>query len=345
MSNTLKKGCRAPSSRAVYWLIATLLALTLAGCGGGGETAAVAQPSVSPLDQRPIDNPAVKALFAGGEKVSLLAASTVTVLAIETLFDSVAEVQYSGFFPPHQATLVHPSFHYRYYPATGTYVGVATVDVNGLVPNGVYVMGGVFGGAPVYIAMMYDFIAAPPAPTVWKLYDASGFAYPFSVNTVTGVRTPVANKTSHQSAYAVYGVYDCGYAPQRAANGTWPMQCTDALTKVFFQAYLDPTDDSLHDQSIGSQLPTDTKWVYLGKGPHHPYWGVETPTDSGIYFGNVGYNVVTNVPGDDGRTIWYQDGATGAISRVAIWGNDLWVQGGGILHWLLAIPVTTSGNT
>ena len=219
MWNMHTEGRRAPCDRA-GWLLVALFALTLAGCGGGGETVAAAQPhvsaasAVSPLDQPPVDHPAVKALFANARVASSAPSiSLSTLTAIETLFDSVAEGRFPQFFPPHQATLVHPSFRFRYYSATGTYVGVATVDVNGLVLNGVYVMGGPFGGAPVYIAMMYDFVAAPPAPTVWKVYGASGLNYPFVVDRAAGTRTPLANKTSHGS------IYWCGYAPSRLANG------------------------------------------------------------------------------------------------------------------------------
>ena len=292
MWNTHTEGRRAPCDRA-GWLLVALFALTLAGCGGGGETVAVAQPhvsaasAVSPLDRPPVDHPAVKALFANARVASIAPSiSLSTLTAIETLFDSVAEGRFPQFFPPHQATLVHPSFRFRYYSATGTYVGVATVDVNGLVPNGVYVMGGVFGGAPVYIAMMYDFVAAPPVEKVYAMRGAFGF--PKLVDVENGRLVPPDNQTG------VLSVYGCKWGPLTSA-GRQPYRCVDGdqslvIGKVaYFQAFIDARTNTAKLVPVNDQIQGDEAlWkATVADNPHHDKWAAAVDVVGGIYYAYV----------------------------------------------------------
>ena len=356
MWNTHTEGRRAPCDRA-GWLLVALFALTLAGCGGGGETVAGAQPhvsaasAVSPLDRPPVDHPAVKALFANARVASSAPSISLgTLTAIETLFDSVAEGRFPQFFPPHQATLVHPSFRFRYYSATGTYVGVATVDVNGLVLNGVYVMGGPFGGAPVYIAMMYDFVAAPPAPTVRKLAVSMGLGYVWSVDESTGKLTAFTNKTTHVL------LAFCRYGPKRSADGSvvWGV-CQDVYSKADVQVKIDLGTSSVSETPQAELLPADTVWTLVSTvGAHYPEWGTEFAFADAIYFGGIGGNGVLGTHGQDFK-LWRYDKATGVISVVGNW-DDLnsspYYDASskplpvGSVHWVLGTEVSvSSGNT
>ncbi|MBB1489014.1 hypothetical protein [Oceanospirillum sediminis] len=70
----------------------------------------------------------------------------------ETIFNW-AEGEYSSFFAPGgQATASDDPWTYRYYSATGTYLGINTADE-------VYVMGGSFGSAPVKVGSVSEFLA------------------------------------------------------------------------------------------------------------------------------------------------------------------------------------------
>lgn len=63
-----------------------------------------------------------------------------------------AEKAFPEFFPSHQITQTFDIWRYRYYPETGIYTGVNTLDETG------YVMGGVFGNEPVRIGPVTDLL-------------------------------------------------------------------------------------------------------------------------------------------------------------------------------------------
>jgi len=77
--------------------------------------------------------------------------------AAEVLLD-VAEVRYYSYFLGHSATQTAGPFAYRYYPATQTYLGVVVAADPQYALNGVYVMGGAFGSAPLYVGPMTAFV-------------------------------------------------------------------------------------------------------------------------------------------------------------------------------------------
>jgi hypothetical protein len=56
-----------------------------------------------------------------------------------------AERAFPAFFPGHPATQSFSVIQYRYYPLTGTYLGVATSQGGDFAPGAVYVLGGIFG--------------------------------------------------------------------------------------------------------------------------------------------------------------------------------------------------------
>ena len=129
-------------TRCRPFLTTLCLAATLAACGGSGEPSARA-PASTPSSQR-APAPAA-ALPAVG-----------TSLADQLL--DFAQTRFPQYFPQQQATLSLAPFAYRFYPATGAYLGVV-VDANrGYPMNGVYVMGGSFGPTPLYVGQLNDFI-------------------------------------------------------------------------------------------------------------------------------------------------------------------------------------------
>lgn len=75
------------------------------------------------------------------------------------------ERQYPQYFPGHEPTLSFAPYLYRFYPATGIYLGVADASV--------YVMGGVFGPAPLKVGAVSDFIGSGAQPPVVTREPAS----------------------------------------------------------------------------------------------------------------------------------------------------------------------------
>ena len=174
MSNTLKKGTRAPFIRAGWFAI--FVAAFLAACGGGGpETQVPAAQTVvttAAVTVQTFAKPAIGVAQAPAsvKKFALSAQLTANVVdpyggvspveAVTQLFDKVAETTYSEFFPPKKFSLDWADWNYRYYPETGVYVGVPihAAPASGLIPGGVYVMGGTFGEVPTYVAPLTQFI-------------------------------------------------------------------------------------------------------------------------------------------------------------------------------------------
>jgi hypothetical protein len=132
------------------WLAAMAIA-ALAGCGGGsGEATATADPQT-----------AVATLRA--QSLALAAGNLSAADAANQLMD-FAQGAYRQFFPTAEPTLSSAPFLYRYYPATGVYLGVVVSADGGYSPGGVYVMGGPFGNAPAYVGPLASFITPVCAP-------------------------------------------------------------------------------------------------------------------------------------------------------------------------------------
>lgn len=135
-------------------------AVVVAGCGGGADggsegaqaddAGATTQATVNTLRTR---------LAAEGVRSNAVSPQT----AAEQLLD-FAESRFPMYFPGHATTMTLGPLRFRAY-ASGAYLGVATSAENGYVANGVYVMGGPFGGKPTYVGLLTDFIV-PVDPEV-----------------------------------------------------------------------------------------------------------------------------------------------------------------------------------
>ena len=128
----------------------------LAGCGGGSDetasTSTASTPAAAAAQFR--TTLAAQAQAQGGAKV---AAAVSPTQAAEQLLN-FAESTFPNFFPSHQATATLDPFLFRYYPQTGVYIGVVVKAGMGATLDGVYVMGGPFGNAPMYVGQLNQFI-------------------------------------------------------------------------------------------------------------------------------------------------------------------------------------------
>lgn len=147
-----------PSYRTA--LLACLVGL--ASCGGG-QPLPPASPAAAPASTRTI--PAVvaaAALLAGAARQPqrrALATNMADGAAVDPLDAAndlldYAEVHYAKFFPSHPATESGLGYLYRYYPATGIYLGVKQAQV--------YVLGGEFGDEVVHVGALAQFITPRP---------------------------------------------------------------------------------------------------------------------------------------------------------------------------------------
>jgi hypothetical protein len=73
------------------------------------------------------------------------------------------EAGYAQLFPSHPLTGSYPPFNYRYYPATGMYLGVVTQATNAYTAGGVYVLGGRFC-SPTYVGLLGQYVFAWDTP-------------------------------------------------------------------------------------------------------------------------------------------------------------------------------------
>ncbi|MBL8363185.1 MAG: hypothetical protein JNN18_22045 [Rubrivivax sp.] len=148
------------------WLSGLAMAAALVGCGGGD--AGPTRATVAAADPAASITAAADALAddAGTRRRALAAATAAAPAAMvvadpaaaaEQLLDH-AEATFPGYFPGHPATASLPPFAYRYYAATGIYLGVVLDGGTSYTPGGVYVMGGDFGNAPRYVGQVTDFI-------------------------------------------------------------------------------------------------------------------------------------------------------------------------------------------
>ena len=131
-------------------LVSLAVAITLGGCGGGSETSPAIKPSASSEGSLP-------GLHGTKTKLSIAAAAVAPGEAARQFMD-FAEARFSNHFPIHATTGSLPPLAYRYYPSTGTYLGVVVTAGMGYDVGGVYVLGGAFGSAPLYAGLLTDFI-------------------------------------------------------------------------------------------------------------------------------------------------------------------------------------------
>ena len=138
---------------------------SLAGCGGGGASPVAAPPVAAP----PAVPPGTPAAFFQTEQAQLmrhiLGLGNVEAVAVNTPVPTATELMdwiersFALYFPGHQPDLIALPYVYRYYPATGNYLGVA---------NGrVYVLGPLSGGGLADVGAVADF-----APLVYAARHA-----------------------------------------------------------------------------------------------------------------------------------------------------------------------------
>jgi hypothetical protein len=113
-------------------------ALVLVACGGGESALSLPRPAQ-----------------AGAVAASALSAQD----AADVLMD-IAEAHYNALFPGHAPTQFSGPFAYRYYPLGDLYLGVVVGGGSDYVLGGVYVMGGTFGPAPVFVGLQSAFVHA-----------------------------------------------------------------------------------------------------------------------------------------------------------------------------------------
>lgn len=118
----------------VWGLLSGAAAGLLAGCGGGGEDATSATQAAADTAALPM---------------RAAAAAVDPATAADQLMN-FAERAYPLYFPSHEASVDLPPYRYRFYPATGVYLGVA----DGVV----HVMGGTFGGTPRAVGPLTAYI-------------------------------------------------------------------------------------------------------------------------------------------------------------------------------------------
>ena len=70
------------------------------------------------------------------------------------------QLVYPALFPNSSLSAQSGPFRYRYFPTTGTYLGVVTQPGAGYLPGTVHVMGGAFGNQPVQVGRLEQFISA-----------------------------------------------------------------------------------------------------------------------------------------------------------------------------------------
>lgn len=107
--------CTTAMNHPLRLLLPALVAATLAACGGG-----TAPPGAAPV--LPSSSTVTQVRAAAVALADSSADDTTALL-------NWAEREYPQHFPGRQVNLLSPPYTYRYYPATGNYVGVAGDDV------------------------------------------------------------------------------------------------------------------------------------------------------------------------------------------------------------------------
>ncbi|WP_395702089.1 hypothetical protein [Aquabacterium sp.] len=145
------------------WVLACAAACLLSACGGGNEREAQA-PSAAAQAAEALRS-AARAPEAPRRRTLAAAGGSVDATDAANQLMDYAETYYPAFFPSHPVTASAQGYTYRYYEATGVYLGVRDGQV--------YVLGGSFGTEVRQVGALTQFIT--PAPRVLSaLCDAPG---------------------------------------------------------------------------------------------------------------------------------------------------------------------------
>lgn len=307
-----------------------VVALSLAACGGGGgdgSDSIATVPVATPVALTPSWSNAPVATSSGTEAAKQFAAKAPLRAngaqaapvdpyggvdpfnAIEQLLD-FGERNFPQYFPDHRATAVYEKFRYRYYPATGIYLGVAyaVTAADGLEESGIYVMGGPFGNSPTHVGTLRQYIE-PATPRNYAYYKDKvvalwTYGYPFMVTT-TSV-TPVTNNTSYQTgAIKLSSCGDANSNPQ--ADGSVLLECTAASDMRRHIVSLDPVTATLTD--FTGTPPEGTTFVLAESNSTQP---VSNSTSARIVDGwfykdpNAGWRLLFQ--SDNGTTVIVKEG-------------------------------------
>jgi len=140
--------------------LAIASAVMLSSCGGGASTESPQAPAAT--DTR-LKAQSASAVAAAESPFPLLNGVSPDEAVRQLL--NFGEAQYPSRFPMRVETQTSGPFRYRYYAGTGTYLGVV-VQPDPVYDKlyGVYVMGGPFGAAPVYVGLLTEFISPTNGP-------------------------------------------------------------------------------------------------------------------------------------------------------------------------------------
>ncbi|MEZ0208639.1 MAG: hypothetical protein ACAH17_00475 [Candidatus Paceibacterota bacterium] len=255
------------NSRAFGALATLVVAFALAACGGGDpETVPASSWSKAPVAVEQ-STQAAKQFAAKGALATQSQdmwgggdAFTVT----NELFDRVAEVSYTQYFPDHRGTGTYQQYWYRYYPATGCYVGV---DMN---TAGIYVMGCDFGPSPVYVGQLTQYYT-PVAnnQVVFANADSAGW-YPFRLTLTSGATSGTVavlaekaiNSTSFQTG--VWPLFNCEHNTVRLSRGRGKLNCVAVTDHQRHDLVWDPATNEITEYD-GSEGPypniSDSTWI------------------------------------------------------------------------------------
>lgn len=144
MSQALRLPDDADDANRLHQGVGLFALASLAACSPGEAPQQWPAHALDPA--RSIDDPALLR-----KRVLAWRAGVQQVPDPESLFDW-AERQFPELFPSHETSLQLPPYVYRFYPATGHYLGVADTDV--------YVLGPVSQGQLLRVGSLSDFAAA-----------------------------------------------------------------------------------------------------------------------------------------------------------------------------------------
>lgn len=270
-----------------------------------------------------------------------------------------AEPAFPQYFPQHQPDVAIGPFLARYYPSTGIYLGVV-VSITAEYPlMGVYVLGGPFGGSPLYVGQLTDYItpsSPDPDPVVFpaveagKLYVMKFPSEPFNlVDKNSGVFTP-------QASIQCGGIAGASVGPDGVAIGSLsdgrivqfdPVsgQCKNVFTAPEWLTVIAVAPDGTivgqsQEKSFGAHqlyrfTPTGTLISKVPVASGENFWGMAFGPDGKLYGSGIlgGFSTWAEINPATGQFTLKGSGA--AISRVCIdsagvaYGNDF----GRLVRW------------
>ncbi len=205
--------------------------LWLASCGGGQSPPAVtAATAAAAMVAGQTQAPQRRALAVADAD-----ADTVLPLDAANELMDYAEVHYAQFFPSHATTDFALGYTYRYYPATGIYLGVRDGHV--------YVLGGAFGEEIVPVGPLAAFITPRPrtpsglcsSAGAWSLYATRSARVGKNVGvTVAGCAGALSALQWQQTAGPTVALLSdktqtLSFDPPQAGSYAFSVSFTDAL--------------------------------------------------------------------------------------------------------------------